>query len=93
LAILLIKYFFWSSYAVIGGAFAGMGLISYGFKISLITTPFGIVLSYFLLQWLGISGVAWAQAANALVTMIIIYSTYPGQIRNYFSTLTYSKNN
>jgi len=71
LSILLLKYIIFSSYAVIGVALLGLGLVRYNFIVVSVATPVGIILSYVLLQRLGISGVAWAQVCAAVVSLLV----------------------
>jgi len=71
LAILLIRYFLWSSCAIIGVSLFGQGLVHYNFIISIIFVPAGLIFSYFMLKYFGIAGVAWAQV---YITFFILIS-------------------
>ena len=86
LSILLIKYVLWSSIAVVGGALAGMGLIRYGFNLVLFTTPVALLLSFVFLRTWGVSGVAWAQVATALLTLLLILVTVPIVLRRFWAS-------
>ncbi len=72
LAVLLVKYIVWSSYAVMGPALLGIGLLHYNLIVVSITTPIGLALSCFLLQQMGIVGVAWAQVISAGLTFLFM---------------------
>jgi len=72
LEILLLRYILWSSYAVLGVALLGLGLLGYNLIAAAITTPFGLIVSYLLLQRMGISGVAWAQVIAAGLNLILL---------------------
>ena len=82
LIVLLIKYVIWSSYAVIGVSLLGMGLMNYNFVVVAITTPTGLILSYFLLQEFGIIGVAWGQVLSAMLTFFLILVANSIAMRN-----------
>lgn len=73
LPILLVKYVLWSSYAIVGVALVGLGLMHYTFTIAAISTPIGLSLSFFLLQALGLVGVAWAQVGTAVLILVLSY--------------------
>jgi len=72
LAIMLIKYVIWSSFAIIGIALIGLGMVHYNFVAVTITTPLGLIMSYIMLQHYGVSGVAWAQVGTSIITLIIM---------------------
>ena len=72
LSILLLKYIVFSSYAVIGVALLGLGLVRYNFAVVAVSTPVGLALSYVLLRRYGVSGVAWAQVVAAAVSFAIV---------------------
>jgi O-antigen/teichoic acid export membrane protein len=74
LGILLLKYIIFSSYAVVGVALLGLGLMRYNFAVVAITTPLGLVLAYALLQRYGAVGVAWAQVAVATLGFMLVMS-------------------
>jgi O-antigen/teichoic acid export membrane protein len=84
LVILLLKYIVWSAYAVIGAAFVGLGLIRYGFFLTIIYTPVSLLLTYSLLQQAGVIGVAWAQVGAALFNLILILATGKFVLKRYF---------
>jgi O-antigen/teichoic acid export membrane protein len=73
LAILLIRYVIYSSYAVMGPALLGLGLMHYNFVVVAITTPIGLVLSYLFLRWYGVIGIAWAQVAMVALTLLLVF--------------------
>jgi O-antigen/teichoic acid export membrane protein len=72
LSVLLLRYVVWSSCAVIGAAFVGLGLMRYNFIVGAISTSVGLVLSYLLLQIYGIVGVAWAKVVAAILTFVLV---------------------
>ena len=76
LLILLLRYILWSSFAIIGVAIFALGFVRYNFLNALVTTIFSLVVSYFLLNKIGISGVAWAQVLSAALMLIMTYFTY-----------------
>jgi O-antigen/teichoic acid export membrane protein len=69
LPILLLRFVVWSSYAIIGVALFGLGLVRYNVIAIAVATPIGFVLSYLWLRHYGIVGLAWAQVATALCTL------------------------
>jgi O-antigen/teichoic acid export membrane protein len=85
LAILLLRYVLWSSYAVMGVALLGLGRLEYNLAAALIVTPVGLVLSYLLLQRFGISGVAWAQVLAAVLDLVLLYALTRLALRRSFS--------
>jgi O-antigen/teichoic acid export membrane protein len=66
LPILLLKFVVWSSYAIIGVALFGLGLVRYNVIAVAVATPIGFALSYLGLRHYGVVGLAWAQVATAL---------------------------
>lgn len=73
LLILLLKYFLYSSCAIIGVALVGLGLMRFNFYIALISAPVSIALSIAFLQEWGIIGVAWAQVVtNGVVFCLVL---------------------
>ncbi len=72
LAILMLKYVIWSSFAVIGAALLGAGIIKPGIWIAAITTALSFGLGYPLCSLYGATGVAWMQVAVALLSLCLI---------------------
>jgi O-antigen/teichoic acid export membrane protein len=72
LAILLLKYVIYSSYAIMGPALLGLGLMHYNFVVVAITTPVGLALSYLFLQWYGVIGIAWAQVGMVIIAFFLV---------------------
>ncbi len=72
LPLFLLKYVIWSSYALIGAALVGMGLMHYTFTVAAISTPIGLVLSFIMLQQFELMGLAWAQVINSLLIFTLI---------------------
>lgn len=71
LPILLLRFVVWSSYAIIGVALFGLGLVRYNVMAVAVATPLGFVLSYVWLRRFGMVGLAWAQVVTALCTLCI----------------------
>ncbi|RKZ84102.1 MAG: sugar isomerase [Candidatus Parabeggiatoa sp. nov. 1] len=91
LRILLLKYIMWSSCAIIGVSLVGLGLMRYNLTIVAISTPVGVILSYFLLQTNGILGVAWAQVLASFVMFILVLLISRIALRRYFSTPSFKR--
>lgn len=91
LVILLIKYVVWSSCAVIGVSLLGLGLMHYNFAVVAITTPTGLVISYFFLQWFGIVGVAWGQVGLSLIQFLLVMGASWLALRKAFNAMTPDK--
>jgi O-antigen/teichoic acid export membrane protein len=71
LAILLIRYVVWSSYAILGVALVGLGLMRLSFVGVVISASINLCLSYLFLKRFGIVGVAWAQTVSAVMHFFI----------------------
>jgi len=69
LGVLMLKYIFASSCALVGVAILSLGLPHYSFYVYLVLMPISVILSYVLLRHLGLIGVAWAQAITALLNL------------------------
>lgn len=72
LAILLLRYILWSSYAILGAAVMAIGMVRYNFYVGLLTTPVAFFLSYVFLLRYGIPGVAWAQVLVTGFTALVM---------------------
>lgn len=70
--ILVLKYFFWSCYALLGVAILGLGKMRYNFLSVSISVPISLILSYFFITSYGVIGAAVAQAAAYFATLIIV---------------------
>lgn len=70
--ILVLKYFFWSCYALLGVAILGLGKIRYNFLSVCISVPISLVLSYSFITSYGVIGAAVAQAIAYFITLIIV---------------------
>ena len=70
--ILVLKYFFWSCYALLGVAILGLGKMRYNFLSVSISVPVSLVLSYFFITSYGTIGAAVAQAIAYFITLIIV---------------------
>jgi O-antigen/teichoic acid export membrane protein len=69
--ILVLKYFFWSCYALLGVAILGLGKMRYNFLTGSISAPISLILSYCFITSYGVIGAAVAQAAAYFITLII----------------------
>lgn len=72
LSILMLKYVIWSSYAVVGAAMLGAGVIKSGIWVAAVTTILSFVLGYPLCKWFGATGAAVVQVAVTVVTLGLI---------------------
>jgi O-antigen/teichoic acid export membrane protein len=72
LAILMLKYIFWSSYAVVGAAMLGAGIIKSGTWVAVGTTIVSFVLGYPLCKWWGATGAAIAQVGVTALSLGVI---------------------
>lgn len=70
--ILVLKYFFWSCYALLGVAILGLGKMRYNFFSVSISVPISLFLNYFFITSYGITGAAVAQALAYFITLIIV---------------------
>ncbi len=86
LAILLLRYVLWSSYAVMGVALLGLGRLEYNLAAAVIVTPVGLGLSYLFLRRFGISGVAWAQVVGATLDLVLLLLLTRLALRRAFSS-------
>lgn len=71
--ILLVKFFLWANYSIIGACLFSIGVIKEGVWIAAICSCFSIVLGYLLYHKLGIAGVAWGQVASSILNLVLIY--------------------
>lgn len=71
LAVLLLKYVIFSSYAIIGIALFALGFVKYNFVSAAVSMVVGVPFSYFMLKHYGIMGISWAQVLIAAVAFII----------------------
>jgi O-antigen/teichoic acid export membrane protein len=83
LPVLLLKYIFWSWYAVIAVGLLGLGYMKYNFIVVSIVTPISILSSYLLFQVYGIIGVAIGQVIGSIVGLIATRILYRLAIRNH----------
>jgi O-antigen/teichoic acid export membrane protein len=82
--ILVLKYFFWSCYALFGVAILGLGKMKYNFLSVSISVPISLILSYFFITSYGVIGAAVAQAAAYFITLIIILYMIKHVIKVHF---------
>lgn len=70
--ILVLKYFFWSCYALFGVAILGLGKMRYNFFSVSIVVPISLITSYFFITFYGTIGAAVAQAIAYFISLIIV---------------------
>jgi O-antigen/teichoic acid export membrane protein len=73
LGILLLRYLLWSSVAIGGVVLFALNYVHINFVVSLLSTVIGLAGAYFLLQRIGLPGVAWAQVFASGVMFILTY--------------------
>lgn len=83
--ILVLKYFFWSCYALLGVAILGIGKMRYNFFSVSISVPISLILSYLFIMSYGIIGAAIAQVLAYFITLIIVSFIIRHVIRIHFS--------
>lgn len=81
LAILMLKFFLWSTFAVGGAALVGVGAIRQGAWIAALTTILSVAIGLPLCERYGIYGAAWAQVLVGLVSAALILSVVRHEIR------------
>lgn len=84
--ILILKYFFWSCYALLGVAILGLGKMRYNFFSNSISVPVSLILSYLFISYYGAIGAAVAQAIAYFITLIIVMFMIKHVIRIHFCT-------
>ncbi len=72
LAILMIKYFLWSTFAVGGAALVGVGAIRQGTWIAVLGTITTIAIGLPLCARYGVLGAAWSQVIVSVMTAVLI---------------------
>ena len=72
LAILMLKYIVWSSYAIVGSAMLGAGIIKSGTWIAVATMIASFALGYPLCKWWGATGAAVAQVGVTVLSLGLI---------------------
>ncbi|MBA7465675.1 hypothetical protein ES707_00845 [subsurface metagenome] len=84
--ILVLKYFFWSCYALLGVAILGLGKMRYNFLSVSISVPVSLILSYFFITSYGVIGAAIAQAIAYFITLIVVSFMIRHVIKIHFGT-------
>ncbi|ABR91663.1 polysaccharide transport protein [Janthinobacterium sp. Marseille] len=85
LSILMIKYVIWSSYAIMGAAMLGAGIIKRVTWIVVITTMISFAIGYPLCMWLGATGAAIAQVLVALLSLCLLMAVQKSEFERAFS--------
>ena len=71
LPVLLLKYVFLSSYAVVAVALLSLGMVHFNLAVAVAVTTLGLGLSYAFLDCFGLIGVAWAQVIADLFGLLL----------------------
>ncbi|WDR02349.1 hypothetical protein PSQ19_17270 [Devosia algicola] len=79
-AILMLRFWVWCTYAVGGAAMVGIGAIKQGTIIAAITTAVAFLVGYPFVLWAGVWGAATAQIVVALVTASLVYRVIASEI-------------
>jgi O-antigen/teichoic acid export membrane protein len=82
--VLLLKYILFSSYAIIGVAILGLGMVHYSLIIVCFTTIINGFLSYYLLNNFGVVGVAWAQVITTFIGFILAIIFLQIVLKSYY---------
>lgn len=88
LALLMIKFCLWSTYAIGGAALVGIGAIKKGSAIAIFTTILAFATGFPLISKFGIWGAAWAQVIVAGANFVLIWWV----IRNEVAMLDTDRN-
>lgn len=81
LAILMLKFFLWSIFAVGGAALVGVGAIRQGAWIATLTTILSVAIGFPLCEQYGVYGAAWTQVLVGLVSAVLVLSVVRHEIR------------
>jgi O-antigen/teichoic acid export membrane protein len=81
LAILMLKFFIWSTFAVGGAAMVGLGAIRQGAWIATITTILSVAIGLPLCEQYGVYGAAWTQVLVVLVSAVLILGVVRHEMR------------
>ena len=82
LALLMIKFCLWSTYAIGGAALVGAGAIRKGSWVAVITTILAFVAGFPMCAEFGIWGAAWTQVAVALVSFVLVWWVIREELKN-----------
>jgi len=77
LAVLLVSYCIFSTYAVVWAAMVGLGFMRFKFCIVAISTPLTLLLMYIGLQRFGIVGLAWSSVAASSIKALLTFCLLP----------------
>jgi O-antigen/teichoic acid export membrane protein len=81
LAILMLKFFLWSTFAVGGAALLGVGAIKQGTWIAVLTTILSLAIGFPLCKQYGVYGAAWTQVVVTAVSVPLIWWVLVLEIR------------
>lgn len=79
-AVLMLRFCIWCSYAVGGAAMVGIGAIRQGTAIAFLTTPFAILVGYPLVAWYGVWGAGIAQILVAVLSAGLVFRVIKREI-------------
>lgn len=71
-AVLMLRFCLWCTYAVGGAALLGIGAIRQGTRIAAITTVLALAVGYPLCRTWGVWGAAWTQVVVALCSALLV---------------------
>ena len=82
--VLVIRYFFWSCYALLGIAVLGLGQMRFNFAAAAISLPISLALTYFCITRYGIIGAAVGQGISYLIQLAVYALMTRHAIRIHF---------
>lgn len=83
--ILALRYLIWSSYALIGVALLGLGLVRYSLYAVLVSLVATATASWILINDYQFTGAAWAQVIGATVTLVAVAFLMRKALRKRFT--------
>lgn len=72
-ALLMLRFCIWCSYAVGGAAMVGIGAIKQGTTIAFFTTSLAVIAGYPLVLWYGVWGAGIAQVLVSVLTAVLVF--------------------
>ncbi len=83
--ILALKYFLWSSYALLGQAMLGTGFVRYNFVVALTQAVAVTTVGYHLIAAFGAAGAAWAQVISYALALAVSVALCARCLRLHFT--------
>jgi O-antigen/teichoic acid export membrane protein len=77
LSVLLVGYFIFSTYAVVGAALLGLGFMRYNFLCVVISTPLSLLFMCIGFNHFGIIGLAWSSVVASSVKAMLTFCLLP----------------